>query len=86
MPQHGPRDTAIFELGDADFAREGSVGFVEDVLGRDFDPGAQVFAGEEEVEGWWGYDDFGVRVAGGVVEVGDDLFYAVDCAIPEYGG
>jgi hypothetical protein len=44
-------------LVDGDFAREGAVGLVEDVLGGDFDALAKVFAGEEEVEGRWGDDD-----------------------------
>jgi hypothetical protein len=51
-------------------------------LRGNFDPGAEVFAGEEEVEGGRGDDDFGVRVAGGGVEVRDDGFYGVNCAVP----
>ena len=82
MAQNRPGDVAVFELGDADFAREGAVGFVEDVLGCDFDSGAQVLAGEEEVEGGRGDDDFGVAVAGCGVQVGDDGFDGVDCAVP----
>jgi hypothetical protein len=50
----------------------------------DFDPGAEVFTGEEEVEGGRGDDDFGVRVAGGGVEVRDDGFYGVECAVPVF--
>ncbi len=49
---------------------------------RDFDPFTEVLAGEEEVEGWWGYDDFGFGVAGGIVEVGDDFFYCGYRAVP----
>jgi hypothetical protein len=75
VAQDGPRDVAVFELGDGDFAREGAVGSVEDVLGRDFDARAQVLAGQEEVERGRGDDDFGVGVAGGLVEVVDDIFY-----------
>ena len=41
-----------------------------------------MFACEEEVEGWWGDDDFGIGVAGGGVEVGDYGFDGVDCAVP----
>jgi hypothetical protein len=47
-----------------------------------FDAAAQVLAGEEEVEGGRGNNDFGVGVAGGFVEVVDDLFYGVDRAVP----
>jgi hypothetical protein len=43
-----------------------------------------VFTGEEEVEGGRGDDDFGVRVAGGRVEVRDNGFYGVDCAVPVF--
>jgi len=82
VPEDGPGDVGVLELGDGDFAGEGAVGAVEDVLGGDFDAGAQVLAGEEEVEGWGGDDDFGVGVAGCGVEVVDDFFYAVDRAIP----
>ena len=82
MPQHRPRDIAVFELTHADFPREGAVRFVEDVLRRDFDSRPQVFACEEEVEGWRGDDDFCVWAAGGGVEVGDDGFDGVDCAVP----
>ena len=83
MAQHGPRDVAVLELGDGDFAREGAVGSVEDVLRRDFDAFAEVLAGEQEVEGGRGDDDFRVAVAGRFVEVVDDFFYGVDCADPE---
>lgn len=72
-------------MGNADLAGEGSIGLVEDILGGDFDAFAEVFAGEEEVESGRGDDDFGVAVAGGVVEVVDDFFYAVDCAVPGCG-
>jgi hypothetical protein len=82
VPEDRPRDVAVFELGDGDFAGEGAVGAVEDVLGCDFDARAQVLAGQEEVEGGWGDDDFGLAVAGGFVEVVDDVFYGVDCAVP----
>ena len=54
MAQDRPRDAAVFELGNADLTREGAVGLVVDVLGRDFDIGAAVFADEEEVDRWWG--------------------------------
>jgi hypothetical protein len=45
-------------LVDADLAGEGAVGLVEDVLCSNFEACAEVFAGEEEVEGWRGDDDF----------------------------
>ena len=48
----------------------------------DFDSLAQVLAREEEVEGWWGDDDFGFGVAGGGVEVGDNGFDCGDVAVP----
>lgn len=62
VAQEGPGDVAIFELGDGYFTGEGTVGLVEDVLRGDFDVGGEVLAGEEEVEGRWGDDDFGVGV------------------------
>jgi hypothetical protein len=55
-------------------------------LGGDFDSLAEVFAGEEEVERGRGDNDFGVGVAGGFVEVGDDFFYALDVAVPNIMG
>lgn len=62
VAKEGPGDVGVFELVDRDLAGEGAVGAVENVLGGDFDGGVQVFAGEEEVEGWWGDDDFGVGI------------------------
>jgi len=41
-----------------DFAREGTIGLVEDVLAADFDGGVEVFADEAEEEAGWGDDDF----------------------------
>lgn len=58
MADNRPRDRAILQLIDADLAREGAVRLVEDVLRRDFDALAEVLAAEEEVEAWWGDDDF----------------------------
>ena len=57
VSEQGPGDVAIFQLGDGDFAGEGSVGAVEDVLGGDFETGFEVFAGKEEVEGRRSNDD-----------------------------
>ena len=42
---------------DGDFAGEGAIGLVEDVLGCYFETVAEVLAGEEEVEGRWGEND-----------------------------
>lgn len=82
MAQQSPRDVGIFELLDGNFACKGAVGLVEDVLGCDFDAGAEMLAGEEEVEGWRGDDDFGVGVDFGFVEMGDNLLDFGDCAVP----
>lgn len=57
VAQDGPCDTAVLELVRADLACEGAGRLVEDVLRGDFEAGAQVLAGEEEVEGGWGDDD-----------------------------
>lgn len=83
MTQDRPGDVAVLELVDGDLAREGAVGLVEDVLGSDFDAGAQMLAGDEQVEGGRGDDDFGVGVEFGVVEALDDLFDGLDRAVPE---
>jgi hypothetical protein len=56
VPEKGPGDVAVFELVDRDLAGEGSVGLVEDILGRNLDARLEVLAGEEEVESW-GCDD-----------------------------
>ena len=82
MSQNRPSDVGILQLRDADFAGKSAIGFVEDVLGRYFYPFPQEFPRQEEVEGGGCYDDFGVRVAGGVVEVGDYFFYCAYCAVP----
>jgi hypothetical protein len=83
VAEDGPADVAVLELRDGDFTGEGAVGLVEDVLGGDFEALAEVLAGEEEVEGGWGDDDFGVGVELGVVEVLDDVGDAGDGAVPE---
>jgi hypothetical protein len=54
VANEGPGDGRVFELVDGDLAGEGSVGLVEDILGSDLKAGAEVLAGEEEVERWWG--------------------------------
>lgn len=66
VTENRPCDAAVLELVRADLAGEGAGGLVEDVLGGDFEAGTEVLAGEEEVEGGWGDDDFcgGVRAAG----------------------
>lgn len=81
VPEERPGDVGVFQLCDTDLAREGAVRLVEDVLRRYFDAWAEMFAGEEEVEGWRGDDDFGIGRALGVVEVGDDGFDGVDGAV-----
>lgn len=73
MAEKSPSDVRVLELRDGDLACEGAVGLVEDVLGGDFNAGAEVLACEEEVEGRGGDDDFGVGVDFGVVEAVDDL-------------
>lgn len=82
MSEDGPGDVAVLELVDGDLAGEGAVGLVEDVLGGDFDALAEVLAGDEQVEGWRGDDDFGVGVAFGVIEALDDVFDGLDRAVP----
>ncbi len=57
VAQEGPGDGRVLELADGNLPREGPVGAVKDVLGGDFDAGAEVLAGEEEVEGWRRDDD-----------------------------
>lgn len=74
MAQNRPRDVAVLELRDGDFAGESAVGLVEGVLRGDFDSFAEVLADEQQVEGGRGDDDFGGGVDGCFVEVGDDLF------------
>jgi hypothetical protein len=58
VPEERPGYAGVFELVDADFAGEGAVRLVEDVLGGYFEAGAEVLACKEEVEGWRGNDDF----------------------------
>lgn len=88
VPKNRPRNTAIFQLANGDLAGESAIGLIEDVLCGDFDALAKVLAGEEQVEGGRGDDDFGFGIAGGVVEVRDDFFDLGDCAVPatSYGG
>lgn len=63
VAEDGPCDAAILELLRRDLAGEGAAGLVVDVLCGDLETLAEVFAGEEEVEGWRGDDDLcgGVR-------------------------
>jgi hypothetical protein len=53
----GPGDVGLLELRGRDLTCEGSVGLVKDVLGGNLEAGAEVLAGEEEVEGGRGNDD-----------------------------
>jgi hypothetical protein len=82
VAEDGPGDVAVLELGDRDLAREGAVGLVEDVLGRDFETGAEVLADEEEVDGRGGDDDLCVGVEVGLVEVLDDGLDGLNGTIP----
>lgn len=50
VAKDGPVDAAVLELGDGDFAGEGAVGLVEDVLGGNLDTLAEVFADEEQMQ------------------------------------
>lgn len=54
MARQDPSDTTILQLLRADLAGESPIRFIENVLSRNFDALAEVFAGEEEVESWWG--------------------------------
>ena len=56
MTKEGPCDITIFKLVDGDLAGEGSIGLVEDILGRNLDARLEVLTGEEEIE-CWGCDD-----------------------------
>jgi hypothetical protein len=57
VAQNRPRDAAVLELVGRDLAREGAARLVEDVLRRDFEALAEVFAREEEVERGRGDND-----------------------------
>ena len=57
MTEDRPGDAAVFELVRGDLAGKGAAGLVEDVLCSDFKAFAEMLAGEEEVQGWWGDDD-----------------------------
>ena len=58
VAQDGPVDVDILELRDADLAREGAVGLVVDVLGRDGDAGLlELLLGKLEVQGGRGDDN-----------------------------
>jgi hypothetical protein len=58
VAKQSPGDIAVLELVNRDFACEGSVGLVEDVLGCDLKARLEVLAGKEKVESRWGNDDF----------------------------
>lgn len=82
VAQDGPGDVAVLELGDRDFAGEGTVGLVEDVLRGDLDAGAEVLPDQEEVECWGGDDYFGVGVQLGLVQVLNDGLDGLNVTIP----
>lgn len=69
MTDDNPVDVNVAELLDADFAGEGTVRPVKDVLGCDADLRVRQAARECEVQGWGRNDDFGGWVELGVVEV-----------------
>jgi hypothetical protein len=52
-----PGDTTVLELIDADFAGEGTVGLIKDVLRCYFEAFAEMFTGEKEIKSWWGDDN-----------------------------
>lgn len=78
-----PIDLGIPQLLDADLAREGTIGLVVDVLRRDGDLRVGQLAGQQQVDGRRGNDDFGVGVALGLVKVVDDGCNGVDDSIPD---
>jgi hypothetical protein len=57
VPDQGPADVGVLELGGGDLASVGALVLVEDVLGGDLDFLAQLGACEEEVDGGRGDDD-----------------------------
>jgi hypothetical protein len=58
MTSECPRYAGLLQLIHTDLSGEGAVGLVEDILSRDFDTLAEVFAGEKEIERWWSDDNF----------------------------
>ena len=53
MSTHRPSNLTISQLLRTDLARKSSIRFIKHILRADFDFGLQVFANEEEEEGWW---------------------------------
>lgn len=78
-----PVDLGIPQLLDANLTREGAIGLVVDVLRRDGDLRVGQLAGQQQVDGRRGNDDFGVGVTLGLVEVVDDGCNGVDNSIPD---
>lgn len=63
MTEEGPCDTTVFQLRHTNLARKSTVGLVIDVLGGDFNALAEVLAGQEKVERWWGDHNLCMRDA-----------------------
>ena len=56
VAENRPLDAALLQLVDRDLTREGTVGPVEDVLGRNLNTLAEELASKEQVNGWRGDD------------------------------
>ena len=84
MPRQGPPDLGIGQLFGTDLASKSAIGSVKNVLGADLDFGLQVFSDEEKEKARWGYNDFGSWIQRRMVEVMNDVCYALDGAIPRY--
>lgn len=57
MPRQCPSNATILQLLRTNLAGEGTIGLVKNILCRDFDALAEVFAGKEEIESCWGDDN-----------------------------
>lgn len=57
VTQDSPGDTRVLQLLNGDFTSESAIWLVIDVLGGDLEAFAEVFAGEEKVEGRRGNDN-----------------------------
>jgi hypothetical protein len=57
VAQNSPGNTALLQLIDGDLASKSTIGLVKNVLRSDFDALAKVFAGQGEVDSWWGDDN-----------------------------
>ena len=84
MTEQCPRDVAVLQLCYRDLTSEGTVGFVEDILGCNLDVGRKVLTSEEKVQTGRCDDNFGIRVELGCGQVVDDLFDGLDRPIPTF--